>query len=80
PVVRTLGLCLLCAVPAGLLAWGGDVLLRYAPLAKPVWMAAACILLLAVAWAYIGLSMALKMEETEVARRAMARVSRRKPS
>lgn len=80
PVIRTLGLCLLCAVPAGLVAWGGDVWLQSAPLAKPAWMAAACILLLAVAWAYIGLSMALKMEETEVARRAMARVSRRKPS
>lgn len=79
-VWRTLGLSLLCAVPAGALAWGGDRWLQTADLAKPVWMACACGLVLAVAWVYIGASLALRMEEADLVRRALARAARRKPS
>ncbi|MCC6403286.1 MAG: murein biosynthesis integral membrane protein MurJ [Fimbriimonadaceae bacterium] len=77
PVLRTLGLALLSAIPAGAFAWGAEWWLQSRSMPTAVWIALAALLLLLAAWVYVGASLLLRMEEAEVVRRGLKRLARR---
>jgi putative peptidoglycan lipid II flippase len=77
PLGRTLGLSALACVPAGAVAFAAQAWALSADLSAPAFVATAAAAVLAFAWAYAGATLLFRMEEADLARRALRRLGRR---